>query len=438
MHAELRRNNMSPTGKKLIIISLDACITEDMDIMKELPVFSHMMEKGAVVKKIHEIYPSYTYPSHTTMLTGKYPDKHGVTSNFQYTPGVVNPPWNWYHTIVKGKDLMDLSKEAGMSTASVSWPVTGRHPSVDYLVDEIWPINPDCTTDDLTSVFLGSGTEQWLFESAVAPYADLRVRRQQPDTSWFTTFVASDIIREYAPDVVAIHLTCVDTFRHDEGVYSEKAKEGVKLLDEMVRKIVEAVSYTGFLPVTDFAIVSDHGQIDVDRAVNPNVIFAEEGLIELDEKGNITDHKAWCHSVGTSAHVDLKDPGDLVTYGKVQAILKKLEADPESGISKVYTRDEAEKADHLSGPMSFVLETDGHTKFGNAWTGSYAVKKTGGSHGHHPSKGPNPFFIGYGPSFKEGVVIEEARLVDEAPTYAKILGIDMPGADGTPIKEILK
>ena len=429
---------MSPKGRKLVIISLDACVTEDLQTFRTLPTLSHMIRNGAVVEKIREIYPTFTYPSHTTMLSGVYPEKHGVTSNYQYTPGSVNPPWNWYHTIVKQKDLMDAAKEAGMSTASVSWPVMGKHPHVDYLVDEIWPLDPDGGTDELASVFLGSGTEQWLFESCVAPYADLRVRRKQPDTSWFSTFVASDVIREYAPDVIAIHLTLIDNYRHSDGVFSDKVTKGLSEADEMVRKIVEAVSYTGFLPLTDFAIVSDHGQMNIDRTANVNVLFQKAGLIDVDRNGNVTDHRAWCHAVGTSAHVEIREKGDLLTYGKVQELLQEAATDPDSGISKVWTLSEVEKKDHLSGPFSFVLETDGHTRFGNRWTGNYfTASQDKATHGHHPGSAPCPFFIGYGPSFKAGVTVPSADLVDEAPTYAEILGLSLPDADGKVIQDIL-
>lgn len=430
---------MSPNGKKLVIISLDACVTEDLEKFKELPTLSHMMKNGAVIKKINEIYPTFTYPSHTTMLSGVYPDKHGVTSNYRYIPGCINLPWNWYHTIVKCKDLMDRAKEAGMTTASISWPVMGKHPNVDYLVDEIWPLDPESGTDGLASVFLGSGTEQWLFESCVAPYADLRVRRRQPDTSWFSTFTASDIIREYAPDVTAIHLTLIDNYRHKSGVFSEMVTNGLKDADEMVRKIVEAVSYTGFLPVTDFAIVSDHGQMNIDRTANVNVLFRKAGLIDITADGEVKDYLAWCHAVGTSAHVEIKEKGDMITYGKVEELLREAAKDPDSGIGKVWTTAETEKNDHLSGDFSFVLETDGHTRFGNAWTGSYITESTDkATHGHHPGSAPSPFFIGYGPSFKEGAVMPEADLIDEAPTYAKILGIELPGADGRALTEIIR
>ena len=60
------------------------------------------------------------------------------------------------------------------------------------------------------------------------------------------------------------------------------------------------------------------------------------------------------------------------------------------------------------------------------------------THGHLPHKGPQPTLLAFGPHIKEGVVMENAHLVDEAPTFAGALGIEMPGTDGRCLKEILK
>ena len=57
------------------------------------------------------------------------------------------------------------------------------------------------------------------------------------------------------------------------------------------------------------------------------------------------------------------------------------------------------------------------------------------THGHHPDKGPQPIFAAKGPAFKENVTIEKANLIDEAPTFAKVLGLELRGADGRVLSE---
>jgi len=45
--------------------------------------------------------------------------------------------------------------------------------------------------------------------------------------------------------------------------------------------------------------------------------------------------------------------------------------------------------------------------------------------------------MGIGPGFKKKVFLEQGQLVDEAPTFAKMLGVSMPDTDGKPMMEIL-
>ena len=74
------------------------------------------------------------------------------------------------------------------------------------------------------------------------------------------------------------------------------------------------------------------------------------------------------------------------------------------------------------------------------WDGEYmrALSCTAGSHGYHPEKGPRPAMLCCGPSFQKGVVIENAGIVDGAPTWARLLHVSLPGTDGHALTELLK
>ena len=95
--------------------------------------------------------------------------------------------------------------------------------------------------------------------------------------------------------------------------------------------------------------------------------------------------------------------------------------------------------------FSFVLETDGYTSFSGSWYGPVIrgfdtsdYRFGHATHGHHPDRGPSPTLIAFGPSIKEGAVLKNCRLVDEAPTFAAALGFTMEGTDGRVLHEILK
>lgn len=58
-------------------------------------------------------------------------------------------------------------------------------------------------------------------------------------------------------------------------------------------------------------------------------------------------------------------------------------------------------------------------------------------HGYSPQK-PNyaTTMIAFGKGIKNGTVIPRARLIDEAPTFAAILNLDLPNTEGAVIEAI--
>ena len=115
------------------------------------------------------------------------------------------------------------------------------------------------------------------------------------------------------------------------------------------------------------------------------------------------------------------------------------------GISRVYTKEEVEREERLSGGFSFVIETDGFTSFTNNWVEPYVrtldtsdYRFGRATHGHQPDKGPQPTLIAFGPDIRPGAVVERASIVDEPVTVARVLGLDLGDTDGKVIEGILK
>ena len=55
----------------VIVISFDAVSKEDLDFLSKLPNFSKLIKEGSLIKNVESIYPSLTYPTHATIVTGK-------------------------------------------------------------------------------------------------------------------------------------------------------------------------------------------------------------------------------------------------------------------------------------------------------------------------------------------------------------------------------
>lgn len=345
------------------------------------------------------------------MMTGNYPNRHGVTSNFQMVLNQKPTPWNWFADVIKSKDIFTACKEKGLTTATVFWPVTGCHKDIDYKIPEYVPQGDDT----IEEAFKRAGCDEDMLEI---------VKRNS---------------------VILIHPANIDGARHAYGIFNEKVNEAVVDTDRFVQKLMTVQEELGLAENTNLVVTSDHGQMDVQRIINLNVMLADYGFITVDDKGIATDWKAYCLSNGLSAVVYLKNPEDENTKKRVFGLLRWMRNEGIYGIGEVYTAEEADEKYHLSGEFSFVIESDDYTSFGESVTaplvesfGNTDYRYGRASHGYLPKKGPQPVFMAKGPDFNENVVMENGRLIDEAPTYAKVLGVGLPDTDGTPIMEFVR
>lgn len=428
--------------QKLIVLSADALVYEDVEQMRNMPNYKKYLEGGCRVKKVRSIFPTITYPCHTTMSTGVWPQKHGVFGNMELMPGADYVPWKWFHPSVKWEeDIFKAAKRAGLTTAAIFWPVTGNHPDIDYLIDEYWKEPGDT---DIRKVFRRAGTSEEVLDIIEEQLQDC-VIRTHPDTDEFLMRCAREIILKYQPDLLMIHPANIDTYRHQSGLFNDRITKGVEETDRYIGELMAAVEEAGLADCTNFVLTSDHGQVDMKRIVSPNVLLAEAGLIDVDEEGKVKDWKVWCQSGGTSAIVYMKDLNDKESYDKAYEVLTKAANEGVYGFTRVYTEREAREEEHLGGEFAFVLNTDGFTAFGESVVRPMVqafdfedYRYGAATHGHHPDMGPQPVFSAKGPAFKENVTIETANLVDEAPTFARVLGVELKGADGRVLEEFIR
>ena len=286
-----------------------------------------------------------------------------------------------------------------------------------------------------------------MIEKIIKPNLQLIENRHRihPYHDNFLMRCAADMLRTFKPNLLMIHPANIDGYRHQTGLFTEKVTQGLYETALWLDLIMKAADDAGILDKTDFFIVSDHGQMDIRRSVHLNVLLRKHGLIDVDENGNFVDWRAWVQSSGLSAQVFLKDPEDKAVWQQVYDLMSSLRDEQIYGISEVFTAEEAKEKHHLAGKFSFVLETDGMTTFGNDWqeplmrqlnNSDYRFGRA--THGYLPHKGPQPTLMCWGPDIEAGAHISDARLIDEAPTIAYLLGLEMPGAEGVPQAELFK
>ena len=423
--------------KKLLLISLDAMIGKDIEILKTLPTFGPILEKASIVKSVETVYPSMTYTAHASIVSGTYPEKHGVITNEVFTPLVSQAPWYELRSQNKAQILPELAKENGYTTFVNSWP-TLVGANVDYLVQRAGIHYPKeeqeseirkNSNDVLTQEMWDYCAEAWTLPNYYS-------------TDKFSALASKYVINRYQPDLTLMHMTLPDHYRHSYGVLSEKLVDAYKYLDDMLAIVVDELKAQGLYEQTTFVFCSDHGQVDIDMSVNANKLLIENGLLTVDEEGKMTDWKAYIQSSAVSAHVYLKDP----TYEALaNEVYRLLDANRELlYIEHIFTREQVKKTYRLDGDFSFVLESKEGSSFGFNIMADYQnpimnedYRVSRGTHGHIPSKGEQPCLILSGPGVLEGKELSVAKVVDIAPTCAAILGFEMPEADGRILREIL-
>lgn len=428
-------------SKYVIVVSEDALVFDDLETLRTLPTYSSIWNKCARVERVRSIYPTLTYPAHVTMLTGVYPDKHGVVDNEKLCIDQIKMPWQFDYKTSLYPDLFDAAKRHQLTTAAVFWPVTGHHPAIDYLVPECWPEQLDPVRADC---FTEHGASIEVMENVILPNLPRLRFRKQPYWDSFLTECACNIIRRYRPNLLMIHAAVMDGYRHQTGVFSTKVTHGLHEVDDRLCFLLQAAENAGILEDTIFFIVSDHGQMNTTRTIRPNVLLREAGLISVADDGKLLSYTAFCKSLGMASLVYLRHPDSFEDKALVGKFLSGLCERGVYGISRVYTREEMQREEHFSGEFSFVLETDGYTEFSNDWNSpliqnhqleNYRISRA--THGYHPDKGPQPTLLAFGPGIRQGTILPNALLVDEAPTFGKALDIELSDIDGVVLKDLL-
>lgn len=433
---------------KLIVLSMDAMVTEDLEYLKNKPNFRKLFAHAAKVGKVRTVYPSLTYPAHTSIITGCRPGKHGVFDNNRV--GIKeqhDEDWNIDAENIRTDDIFRAAKRAGKSTAGVYWPVTVRHPQIDWLIGEYFSKwTPGIEAEEM---FQRLDTKPEMMEIIrknmyrfPKPAGAGEELSKKNTADHFLMGCACDVIRRYQPDLLMIHNCYPDSTRHRYGAFSEKMTDCLDFTDLWLGDLIDAMEETGIYQQTNFVLLSDHGQMDFSRRLRLNTKFVRDGMITLAEDGSVADWKLFMKSTGMSAYIYLKDQS---FFENGYAYLKDLAAEGVWGFEKIRTKAETEAEYGLSGDFDFMVETDGYTTFADPWHEpicnpidftNYRLGKA--THGYEPEKGPQPVFVAAGPDFREDAYIPDAMIWDEGPTFAKLLGTELSEAEGRPLTELLR
>ncbi|HET8899549.1 MAG TPA: alkaline phosphatase family protein, partial [Rhodanobacteraceae bacterium] len=75
-----RQSTDSQTRTPLLLVSIDAYRADYFD-RGLTPTLKALAADGVRARAMQPSFPSLTFPNHYTLVTGKYPDHHGIVNN---------------------------------------------------------------------------------------------------------------------------------------------------------------------------------------------------------------------------------------------------------------------------------------------------------------------------------------------------------------------
>ena len=327
-------------------------------------------------------YPSLTFPNHFTIVTGLYPEHHGLVANSFYAPATqaryassdpqAVTDGSWYN----GIPLWSLAESQGMRSACLFWPgseakIAGFQPT--------YYLHFDDKIDDVD-----------------------RIRQV---LAWLRLPAAD------RPHFITLYYSEPDHEGHEFGPDAPETKAAVLKVDGLVGKLKAGLDATG-LPI-DLVVVSDHGMIK-----------AEGGWITLDQFADLTGFET---------------AGSLL-YGKTEEDRARVYNQLKKASSQfvVYRRKDVPAAlNYSQNPREgdpVVIATGPYAIRAHAPPADATDRPpTIGMHGFDPRKLPQmkASFFAAGPDILEGKTVAPFENVNLYPWLAHLLGLAPPRTDGS-------
>jgi predicted AlkP superfamily pyrophosphatase or phosphodiesterase len=326
------------------------------------------------------VYPSLTFPNHYSIVTGLYPEHHGIVAMSFYDPkrkqryafndSATNSDGSWYG----GIPLWSLAEKQGMRSACFFWPgseaeIASERPSYYLHFDDHFP-------------------DQARIQQVVA---------------WLQLPPAE------RPHFITLYYSNTDHAGHEFGPDALQTAEAVHHVDDLVGEL-EAKLKQLPLPI-DLFVVSDHGMeniagnwIDLDHFANLSAFQTEGALLYAPNEQE-----------AEGAYEHLKGASDKFLVYRRKDVPKGLHYD---------------ENDREGDPVA--VATGAYAIRAHATNPADTVPRNKGGHGYNPQQFKTMYAIFYavGPDIRPNSTIPPFENVNIYPLIANILGLDPPPTDG--------
>ncbi|KAJ3333166.1 hypothetical protein HDU76_010920 [Blyttiomyces sp. JEL0837] len=233
-----------PESPLLLLISMDG-LRSDYLSRGLTPHLDWIAKQGVRAKHLTPSFPSVTFPNHYTIVTGLYPESHGIVGNVFFDPVLndtfvyVDPKKNTNGKWWGGEPIWVTAQKQGLRSATCMWPgseapIGGVYPTYGL------KFNATMSLDEKSTQIL----------------------------SWL------DLPSESRPHFLTLYVSDIDHAGHMYGPNSTQVNQALVSVDEMMGKLVGGLKSRGLLSKINLMIVSDHGMADA--AVPERYIFLDD------------------------------------------------------------------------------------------------------------------------------------------------------------------
>ncbi len=292
-----------------ILISLDGFRADFLN--RDLtPAMNAFVASGVSPRYMLPSFPSVTFPNHFTLVTGLYPESHGIVSNQFWDPALQE---EFYYTDLK------ISMQPKWWTAEPIW-VTAENQGVRTAI-HMWP-GSEAHIPDVEPTYLDKFNE-----------SELLTRKVDRLLNWLDLPGDDDAAAgKTRPQLLLSYVPNVDTDGHLYGPNSTEIRATIADVDSMLTMLVEGLLQRNLTEIVNLVIVSDHGMATT----------STKRLIQLDD---LIDMSLVDHIDGWPLRgLRLKDPDRDVPILYKQL----LEHSAKSNAFDVYTRETMPMRYHFS------------------------------------------------------------------------------------------
>jgi phosphonoacetate hydrolase len=367
-----------------------------------MPRLAALMRAGASTLDGRGVLPSLTNVNHVSLLTGTYPARHGLSTNFYYDRAARTDVFMEQVSFVQEPLLFERLQSAGWSTALVTAKeklTRLLRRGLDVCVDMKTHPEPHRAAAGAPPDIFSLEINLWVLRMA----REVAVR-ERPDFLYVATTDYPQ--HKLAPDEPAMHR------------YLEES-------DAALGRILDAYD----LDETLVVLTADHGMNAKSRSLSPVEVLARAGIrthgVPLIRDGLYAHHR----DLGGALYLYFDDPG---AARAARAVLART-----AGIDEVVPNAEAGR-DHLPPERvgDLICWAAPDVALGVWADGPEGRAETGlRSHGSkHEQRIP---MLIAGPGVRAGAAIRDGRTIDLMPTVCRLAGLDAGRVDGRVLEEAL-